>query len=227
MSTETDSLNRNQQTALAGFEEFGLSQENLPQGFSEVSAKELTFVLDLLKHGNMGKAALAADPKRTLESAQVWASKALRKASVFRLYSAALQTVSKDADKLVTRVYERSVLFHDKTKEASATVERLQRALDDAETERQQQLADGLHESKLHSKAREQAEADLRKAQLDETRYASLAHKQDMLLGSLLGKLNLNVNVNGTVMHYTAGNEFTQQFAQQRRAWESQRHGQN
>ncbi|MEM6888749.1 MAG: hypothetical protein AAF636_11480 [Pseudomonadota bacterium] len=222
MSSVIKDLNTSQQTALAGFKEFGVKPETLPQGVADVSATELRFVLELLKTGNMGQSALVANPNRTLESAQVWASKTLRKTKVFRLYSAALQTVSKDADKMVSRVYERSVLFHDKMKEASRRIECLKAKLVEMQAEQEQQNSEGLHVSKLHVKAMSNVKLELATAQSDETRYATQAHKQDMLLGSLLGKLNLNLNVNhqGEITHYSAGNEFTDEFARARREWE-------
>jgi len=226
VSTATAALKQSQQLALDGFANLGVKTESLPSGIADVSAKELKFVNNLLKHGQMARAALEAGYQGEKDGAGVWASKTLRKAKVFRIYQAALSQVSQDADKLVGRVYERSVMWHERAKSAHEAIEQAQAKVEFLERERQERMAEGVQDSKLHREAIKTAERDLAAAQTDERRYAALATKEDTLLGSLLGKLNLNVNLSGEVVHYTAGNEVTEAFAVKRREWEAQ-HGRN
>lgn len=207
---------KERQLALDGFEEIGLGLDQLPQGVGECSVKELKFVNRLLQHGQLARAAQEAGYQGDREGAGVWASKTLRKPKVFRVYQAALRHVSADADKLVGRVCERSVLWHEKAKACAQEVAELDALL--------------LERADSTTKGKEPGDTSYYETRRDrmmkqERHYAQLAAREDTLLGSLLGRLNLNVNVDKQVTHYVAGNEFTQEFAAQRREWEAARNG--
>lgn len=218
MLTQTEPMTRSQQLLLAGFESLGVGVEDLPAGLGGLGRRELVFVNRLLEHGQMARAALEAGYAGEKEGAGVWASKTLRKAKVFRVYKAALAKVSADADQLVQRVYERSALWHAKAKAAAQEVEKLDGLLLSARVE---------HDGCKDQKVVESYETQRTRMMREERHYAQLAVREDTLLGSLLGKLRLDISgsVEHTHQHYVHGTEFTQKYAEARRRWEAQAHG--
>ena len=162
--------------------------EDLPEGVSSLNARELRFVLGVLQHGQMAKAAVEAGYSES--SAGAIASETLRRAEVFAFYKRCLEMVANNAEQLTGRVYERSVIFHAKALEAVQT-------LKDAEA---WLMRDATHEEGKGAKDRAAFERKRDRAQRDEKHYAGLANQTDGLLASLLGKI-AGLNVTGQINH--------------------------
>lgn len=176
------------QLALDGFEGLGLQVDELPAGAQELTGKELRFVNALLSHGQMARAAVEAG--FSAQSAGSIASETLRKPKVFGFYKRCLERVSGKSQQLVMRVWERSVLLHEKAKECAQRVKDFENMIQCA-----QKNGDNLAE------AAEQAWIEQAKQLKLEKHYMGLANQTDTLLGSLLGKLNINLSVDGEVKH--------------------------
>lgn len=165
------------------FEALGVNE--LPQGFADITGREQKFVLELLRHGQMARA--ARDAGYSEASAGAIASETLRKPKVFAFYQRCLAGVAANADKLTARVCERSLLYHAKAMEAAQEVRDLDELI---LVGRKENFKNGT--TTEYETRREQAV----KA---EKHYAELATRTDTLLASLLGKLNIQVG--GTVNH--------------------------
>jgi len=179
----------------AGFASIGVEQvDELPEGVSTLNPRELRLVLGVLRHGQMAKAAVEAGYSEG--SAGQIASETLRKPKVFAFYRRCVEKLASNADRVIARTYERSVILHAKALEAMQT-----RA--DAE---QWIIASEKHETTKGSEST--SKKDVReyerirdRAQRDEKHYVTLANQTDSLLASLLGKipgLHLSGDVNDT-----------------------------
>lgn len=166
------------------FEAIGVAE--LPQGFGDITGREQRFVLALLRHGQMAKAAVEAGYSET--SAGSIASETLRKPKVFAFYQRCLGALASNADKLTQRVAERSLVLHQKAMEAAQVVADLDELILVAE---KQNTGKAGTTTEYETRREQAAKA--------EKHYTTLANQTDTLLASLLGKLNLNVS--GTVTH--------------------------
>lgn len=182
------------------FETIGVAE--MPQGFSEITAREQRFVLELLRHGQMARA--ARDAGYSENSAGAIASETLRKPKVFAFYSKCLAQVASNADKLTQRVAQRSILYHDKAVAASQDIANLDALI--------------LTSRKSGSKGFEsQYETQREHAVRAEKHYSELSTKTDALLASLLGKLNLNVHGVVTHNHVIVDDKFEASLVEKRR----------
>ena len=164
------------------FEAIGVAE--LPQGIADLTGKEQKFVLALLRHGQMARAAIEAGYSET--SAGAIASETLRKPKVFAFYQRCLGLVAANADQLTRRVCERSLILHQKAMTAAQDVKDLD------------ELILIAHRDESGAKAKDVDEYETRREQAAkaEKHYTTLANQTDTLLASLLGKLQLNVNAN-------------------------------
>lgn len=160
--------------------------DDLPAGIGELGAKELKFVLGVLEHGQMARAATEAG--YSADSAGSIASEVLRKPKVFAFYRRCLEKVASKAEVLTARVYERSVALHAKALQATQDVE-------DAD----QWLLLSFKEER-GPKGKDVKEYELRRerALRDQKHYVTLANQTDALLGQLLGKI-AGVHVSGEI----------------------------
>ena len=175
------------------FEGIGVAAEQIPQGFGELTGREQKFVLNLLRHGQMARAAVEAGYSET--SAGAIASETLRKPKVFAFYQRCLATVAANADAMTRRVAERSIVLHTKAMTAAQEVKDLDKLILIA------------HRDETGAKAKDVDEFETRREQAAkaEKHYTTLANQTDTLLASLLGKLTLNVQ--GTVRTQLAPEE--------------------
>lgn len=165
----------------------GIGVTELPQGFAEITGREQRFVLELLKHGQMARA--ARDAGYSEASAGSIASETLRKPKVFAFYQRCLAKVAANADALTARVCERSLLFHNKAIAAAQEMAELDELILVSES------------TKTGKKAATTTNYETRREQAAkaEKHYAALAAQADTLLASLIGKLTLKVD--GAVTH--------------------------
>ena len=163
------------------FEGIGVAAEQIPQGFGELTGREQKFVLNLLRHGQMARAAVEAGYSET--SAGAIASETLRKPKVFAFYQRCLATVAANADAMTRSVAERSIVLHTKAMTAAQEVKDLD------------ELILIAHRDETGAKAKQVDEYESRREQAAkaEKHYTTLANQTDTLLASLLGKLTLNV----------------------------------
>lgn len=162
----------------------------LPEGVASLTQKELKFVLGVLEHGQMARA--ATDAGYSAESAGSIASETLRKPKVFAFYRRCLDQVAGKAEVLTARVYERSVMFHAKALQAMQDLEEANTWLL-AVSRDEYSAAKGAKSIKEYELARE-------RAQRDQKHYATLANQTDALLGQLLGKI-AGLQVSGEIRH--------------------------
>lgn len=166
-------------------------ESEIPAGVGEMSPREIKFVTRLLSHGQQGRAYEEAGYKATGPGAYVNGSKLLRKTKVFRFYRQCLSHVSQNAGRLIERVWERSILFHEKAIKAAQEVADLDARILEAEQSESGFGAKGPIQKSVRKyiTARENM-------QREERHYAQLARQEDHLLGQLLGKIkDLNVQV--------------------------------
>jgi len=152
----------------------------LPDGVSELTRKEMRFVVAVLEHGQMARAAIEAG--YSPESAGQIASETLRKPKVLGFYRRCLDKVASQAELVVRRIYERSVVFH--AKALSASQERA-----DAD---EWLLATNRQERGRNAKDVKTFELKRDRAQRDEKHYAGLARAEDALLLNALGRLKVS-----------------------------------
>lgn len=164
--------------------------EDMPDGAGNLTQRELKFVLGVLEHGQMGRAAI--DAGYSEESAASIASETLRKPKVFAFYRRCLDQVASKAELLTARVYERSVLFHAKALEAAQDIADANEWL--------LNISRDEYSATKGAKTVKEYELKRERAQRDQKHYATLANQTDSLLGSLLGKINA-VHVSGEVKH--------------------------
>lgn len=163
---------------------------DMPEGLDGLTAKELRFVLGVLEHGQMAKA--ATDAGYSVQSAGSIASETLRRPKVFAFYRRCLEKVANKAELLTARVYERSVVFHAKALQA----------MQDLEDANEWLLAVCKDETSYKHGAKNVKEYEMKRerAQRDQKHYATLANQTDALLGQLLGKI-AGLNVSGEITH--------------------------
>jgi len=164
--------------------------DEVPVGYADLTAREAKFVLGVLEHGQMARA--ARDAGYSEASAGAIATETLRKPKVWAFYRRCLEKVASKAEQLSARVYERSVMLHAKALEAG------------------QQIADANewilkvsrdeYGAKHGAKSIKEFEQKRERAQRDEKHYITLANQTDALLGQLLGKI-AGVHVSGEVKH--------------------------
>ncbi len=161
----------------AGFASAGIAE--MPQGVSDLTRREMKFVAAVLEHGQMARAAVEAG--YSAESAGSIASETLRKPKVFAFYRRCLDKVASQAELVVRRIYERSVIFHAKAMEAAQTLKESDEWL--LATSRQER-GKNAKDVKVFELARE-------RAQRDEKHYAGLARAEDALLLNAMGRLKV------------------------------------
>ena len=168
----------------------------LPEGISALSAKEALFVARLVSHGKIAEAAREAGYKG--ENVGITGSRLLRRPDIQRFYAKCLNYLARNADEVVRRVYERSVAAHAAAMQAWQVMHEVDDFVELARKEREGSQA---------AKHVEINERDMqRKRELaarDFLRFTAAADKSDALLASMMGKLNVNVNVSGSVIHVT------------------------
>lgn len=169
----------------AAFEAAGIAE--LPDGVATLTRKEMKFVLAVLQHGQMAKAAIEAG--YSASSAGSIASETLSKPKVFAFYRKCVNQVAGKGDELVRRVYERSVIFHAKAISAAQEVADANAWL----------MVDYKVEKGRNAKDRQGYELARDRAQRDEKHYTKLANETDALLGALIGKLKIKFEGNVTV----------------------------
>lgn len=153
----------------------------LPDGVSDLTRREMIFVMRMLDHGQCAKAAIEAGYSET--SAGQIASETLRKPKVFAFYRRCTEMVANDAAQIVRTTYERYVVFHAKALEAAQNVK-------DADVF----LVSGFRDEKgKNGKERTEYEQARDRAQRDEKHYASQARAEGTLLAALLGKLKIKI----------------------------------
>ncbi len=161
------------QFAAAGIQE-------LPQGVADLTRREMRFVVGVLEHGQMARAAIEAG--YSPDSAGSIASETLRKPKVFAFYRRCLDKVASQAELVVRRCYERSVIFHAKTMEAAQSVKDANEWL----------IASERHEKGRNAKEVRTFELARDRAQRDEKHYSALARAEDALLLNALGRLKVS-----------------------------------
>ncbi|EIQ00734.1 phage terminase, small subunit [Opitutaceae bacterium TAV1] len=166
--------------------------DGIPQGASDLTKREMTFVIRVLEHGQMRQAAIEAGYSE--DSAGQIASETLRKPKVFAFYRRCLDKVVTNAERMTARVYERSVVLHAQALEAAQKLANANEWL----------LASERHESGKNAKNVREFELARERAQRDQKHFVTLANQTDSLLGSLLGKI-AGVHVSGEVKHTHAG----------------------
>lgn len=161
----------------ASFAAAGINE--LPQGVSDLTRREMRFVVGVLEHGQMAKAAIEAG--YSPDSAGAIASETLRKPKVFAFYKRCLDKVASQAELVVRRCYERSVIFHAKAMEAGQSVRDANEWL----------LVNWKQERSRTGKEVKEYELARERAQRDEKHYAGLARAEDALLLNALGRLKV------------------------------------
>lgn len=181
--------NTDKQLTLASFEAIGVGRaDELPQGVSDLTPRELKFVLGVLEHGQMAKA--ATDAGYSADSAGSIASETLRKPKVFQFYRRCLDRVANKAELMIARAYERSVVLHAQAIEAAQKVRDANEWLLNVQ---RQESGKNFKDVKEYELARD-------RAQRDQKHFVTLANQTDALLGTLLGKIQ-GVHVSGEVKH--------------------------
>lgn len=181
-----------------GFASIGVEKvEELPDGVSTLNPRELRFVLGVLNHGQMAKAAVEAG--YSAESAGQIASETLRKPKVFAFYRRCVDKLANNADRAVARVYERSVILHAKALEASQTKANAEEWI--ILTEKHETTRGSESTTKKDVREYERIRD---RAQRDEKHYVTLANQTDALLATLLGKV-AGVLVSGEIRHTHGG----------------------
>lgn len=166
----------------------------VPEGAAHLTKKEMSFVLAMLEHGQMRRAAI--DAGYSEESAASIASETLKKPKVFAFYRKCIDAVASKGEQLTARVYERSVILHAQALKAAQD-------LTDAEAGLWL-LATESHETGKNAKDKRTYELQRERAQRDQKHYLTLANQTDALLGTLLGKI-AGVHVMGEVNHKHTG----------------------
>lgn len=145
----------------------------------ELTRREMKFVAAVLEHGQMARAAVEAGYSAT--SAGAIASETLRKPKVFAFYKRCLDKVASQAELVVRRCYERSVIFHAKAMEAAQTARDASDWL----------LITFKEERSRYGKDVKEYELARDRAMRDEKHYAGLARAEDALLLNALGRLKV------------------------------------
>lgn len=160
----------------------------IPEGASQLTKKEMNFVLAMLEHGQMARAAIEAG--YSADSAASIASETLKKPKVFAFYRKCIDGVASKGEQLTARVYERSVVLHAQALKAA-------QELSDAEATLWE-LA--RFKDETGSKAKNVKEYEYRRdrAQRDQKHFLTLANQTDALLGTLIGKI-AGVHVSSSV----------------------------
>ena len=177
------------QLALPGFEAVGIEQKDIPEGVSDLSSRELKFVQAYLRHGQVRRAAVDAGYKA--ETAHVSGSRLLKKAKVAAFLRKCVNRAGQNATALVGRVFERSTMLHAKATEAGQEVQELEDLV-----LRMTRDEDGETPTGQVDKTVQEYETRRDKMVRLEKHYMTLANQTDTLLGSLLGKLQVNLNIN-------------------------------
>ena len=219
-SLENKNTKANRQLVLRGLIDLGIDEEEVPEGMSSLTVKDLRFISGLLRHGIQSKAALEAGYGKTIEAAGKTASEKLRKVKVFRFYQKCLKPVAQDAQNIVMSVYERHVLLHHKFMELGQDIDCLDEEIESGSREEE------TTEGKFIKSSKQVTEYELKRDRLlrEQKAYAAMVNQTDTLLASLLGKLNLNITgelaISGEALEQV-GNEYTIAFAKSRKAYES------
>lgn len=166
-------------TIEAAFAASGIAE--LPEGVTSLTRREMMFVLGVLQHGQMAKAAVEAGYSQ--DSAQAIASETLRRPKVFAFYRRCVEQVAGKGEELVRRVYERSVIYHAKAITAGQAVADANEWL----------MTEYRTEKGRNAKDRVAYELARDRAMREEKHYTKLANETDALLGALLGKLKIKV----------------------------------
>ncbi len=178
-SGETPSRSQLEFSALtAGFAAAGINE--LPQGAAELTRREMRLVMGVLEHGQMARAAIEAG--YSAESAGAIASNAIKKPKVLAFYRRCVEKVASQAELVMRRICERSVIFHAKAKEAAQ--EKAQAG--------QWLLASTRQEHGRNAKDVKTFEMARDRAQREERHYAQLARAEDALLLNALGRLKVS-----------------------------------
>lgn len=181
------------QRELAGLAEVcaetGLDQ--LPSGASELLAKELKFVVCLMRHGQQKRAAIEAGYSET--SADQIASELLRKPRVAGFYRRCLEGLGATAKAALARLEERARIYHAKAVECAQEKEGLDKLMVvGAKT--------ATNKGEAGSVAPEYLTRRENLARLEE-RYAKLALDADRALLQAAGKMGLELKVSGGLDH--------------------------
>ena len=172
---------------LPGFEAIGIDKDTVPDGSHKLTTKQLNFVLNLLKTGQMARSALeAGDGGESLESAGVHASRLIKKPDVQKYYNQCLSLVAQNGNNLVKRVYERSIMLHDKAMACSQIKQELEYMVLTEKHETSSDQGDQVKKS---------YETKINQIIKKEKHYLTLANQTDTLLANLLGKLS-SVTIN-------------------------------
>ena len=162
-----------------------LGFEELPSGVGELTAREVKFVCGVLEHGQMRRAAI--DAGYSEESASAIASETLRKPKVSAFYRRCVDKLASQAELVLRRIYERSVIFHAKAMEAAQ----------DKQDAEQWLLASNRQELGKNAKDVKVFELKRDRAQRDERHYTALARAEDALLLNALGRLKVSPGEGG------------------------------
>lgn len=174
------------------FEDAGIGGWNeLPVGVGELEPREARFVFRLSVHGQKERAAVEAG--YSPGGAGQTASELLRKPRVLRLYRAIIRKSGMNAVAAVSRLEERSRLFHEKLVEVAQELRELEYRLEvvGGRVERSEDSAKEIRDLETRR---------VRQVRL-EAHYARLAADTDKLLLAHAGKLVVGVEVNGSVRH--------------------------
>lgn len=156
-----------------------LGIQEMPAGVSELTSREIKFVAGVLEHGRMAQAAI--DAGYSEESAGSIASETLRRPKVRAFYRKCLDKVASQAELVIRRIYERSVIFHAKAMEAAQGARDADAWLVSAERQETGRSAKTVRDFEL---ARD-------RAMRAEKHYAGLARAEDALLLNALGRLKV------------------------------------
>jgi phage terminase small subunit len=151
----------------------------IPEGASQLTKKEMQFVLSMLEHGQMGRAAVEAG--YSPESAASIASETLKKPKVFAFYRKCIDGVASKGEQLTARVYERSVILHAQTLKAAQELSQTKK--------NPWVLASESHQTGKQAKDVRVYELQRDRAQRDQKHFLTLANQTDALLGTLIGKI--------------------------------------
>lgn len=152
----------------------------MPQGVGDLTTREIKFVRGVLEHGQMAHAAVEAG--YSPDSAGSIASETLRKPKVQAFYRRCLDKVASQAELVVRRIYERSVIFHAKAMEAAQTRQDADAWI----------LSYERHERSRGGKEVKEFELKRDRAMREEKHYAQLARAEDALLLNALGRLKVS-----------------------------------
>lgn len=183
----------------------------LPHGASDLDVREMRFVSCLLVHGNQARAYQEAGYEANGDAAAVGASKLLRKPKVYRFFQQCLKQLANNADETLARVMERARILHSQATEAASVARECEEELTRIQAEESGSgvaVAAGTGAARLPSdgmkahaemawKLRATLETRREQAIRRQAKLMKLANDTDALLASLLGKLQLNVNVTG------------------------------